>query len=359
MISTKMTELMMQDDFEAELAEIERIMEEQPPVPPIPGYLPSQQVAEEAEDEDFQQGQAPKEAIDYRRYYYGINEEFKKSEDCIFSFVEVKPDHPELQTVLEKNQVMLAFLKEQCKEPLCSYMLCHNQDNSVWTELRKTRCTASMFGRVAKRRKLDPPETMLKFMQKNLNPVRYKGGIESCTFGKLWENKAAIAYEKLRPNIQLKPTGFWTCPQYPWLGGSPDGLIYDKDTEEDGLLEIKCLDRERGKSFEQIASKKGFYMLRQRDGTYALDKNDEYYYQIQGCLNILGRKFCDLAILTEVDMYIHRVYQDKGFFEALVPKLKEYYFRYQLPYISDKPLLDGRKWTYKFLSKEVYDLYYK
>jgi hypothetical protein len=359
MIGSKMSELMMDGDFEAELAEIERIMEEQPPVPPIPGYLPSQ-LLDEGDREEFEQTNiAAKDAIDYRRYYYGIPEEFKKSEDCIFAFVEIKADNPQLEAILEKNQVMLAFLKEQCKEVHSSYMLCHNQDTQIWTELRKLRCTASMFGRVAKRRKLDPPDTMLKFMQKNLNPVRYKGGIESCIFGKLSENKAAIAYEKLRPNIQLKPTGFWTCPQYPWLGGSPDGLIYDRETEEDGLLEIKCLDREKGKSFEQIASKKGFYMLRQRDGTYSLDKNDEYYHQIQGCLNILGRKFCDLAILTEVDMYIHRVYQDKSFFEGLLPKLKEYYFRYQLPYIADKPVLEGRTWTYKFLSKEVYDLYYK
>ena len=56
-------------------------------------------------------------------------------------------------------------------------------------------------------------------------------------YGVNFEPVARNCYEAESGNL-VTETGFWTHPDLPWLGASPDGLV-----GRDGLLECKCLVR--------------------------------------------------------------------------------------------------------------------
>ena len=351
-------------DLEKELEEFEAAFKAQQ------AENPPSKIANEIENGQEGQGQAgqpteeagaeEKKYCDYRVYYDGIDTEFSKSEDCQFKFLELKLNDPTFQTVLDDCKKFLEYLKSQCKGELGPVMLCTAQQNAEWYARRSERVTSSLFGRVAKRKKFDPVDTMLKFVQNHMNPYRYLGGIEQLEYGKLLESDAVKKYQKERPHIIVKETGLWTNGAFPYLGGSPDGLVFDKETNQDGLLEIKCPVRGKSASFEEMASQKGFYMLKDKEtGKYNLDKKSEYYFQIQGCLNILDKPFCDFAVSTGKDLYVERIKKDEQFFKEFSKKVKEFFFRFFLPYNSKKPVLTEKlEWIYVFLSKEVYDAHF-
>lgn len=309
-----------------------------------------------AEPQNEPEAPAPPQA-DYRVYYFDIDFEFRKSKDCEFSFEEVTLSSPCLPELLASSATFLATLSEQCQSPGPS-LLCSRQQTSDWISLRKTRLTSSLFGRVAKRRKLDPPASMLKFVQNHLNPYRYQGVIGSLDHGRAFEAEALQKYTSARPDVQVKTTGVWSNSRFPWLGGSPDGLVFDRAAEREGVLEIKCPSRSKGQGWAEVAQQKGFYMEKGKDGQYRLDRKHEYYYQVQGCMNLLGLGFCDFAVYTGKEVYVERIEKDEAFFAEAVRKLREFYFRYFLPYNAQKPVLEEGKWRYKFLAKEVYDAHY-
>ena len=40
--------------------------------------------------------------------------------------------------------------------------------------------------------------------------------------------------------LKCVETGMWISGQYPGVGASPDGLLFDPHTSSHGILEIKC-----------------------------------------------------------------------------------------------------------------------
>lgn len=307
--------------------------------------------------EEMREKEEYKASVDFRVYYKDIDFEFKKSDDCLFKFVEIKLDSPVLGEWVEKCNRFLQELSGQCVKEGPN-MLTTKQQDSQWMKMRLQRVTSSLFGRVCKRKKFDPAESMLKFVQNHLNPYRYQGGIDSLEHGKALESTGVNKYRELKPNCQVKESGMWSNSKFSWLGGSPDGLVYDRDLGKEGLLEVKCPTRGKGVSCQQVFSQKNFYMVKEKDGSFTLDKKTEYYHQIQGCLNILCLDFCDFAVFTDQDMYIQRIERDEKFFDEMIKKLKEFYFRFYLPYNAEQPELEGKTWTYTFLSKEVFQRYY-
>lgn len=85
------------------------------------------------------------------------------------------------------------------------------------------------------------------------------------------------------------------------IGASPDGLV-----NEDAIIEVKCPFRLRNATAEEVIMDPK-YCFR---GTSELDKNHEYYHQIQGQLFLTNRSLCYLVIWTTVDVIICLVQAD-------------------------------------------------
>ncbi len=107
----------------------------------------------------------------------------------------------------------------------------------------------------------------------------------SIKWGKENEAVALKKYKTLLTNsLQVKLSGFVVNPQWPWLGGSPDGLLCDNNKAV-GAVEIKCPYSKRNMSLSDACEDKKFYLQLREDKIHLKEKY-LYYYQCQGIMNI-------------------------------------------------------------------------
>lgn len=80
------------------------------------------------------------------------------------------------------------------------------------------------------------------------------------------------------------------------------------------------------------------------NGNIRLKQNHNYYYQIQGQLNIAKRSFCDFIIYSDNDFHVERIYRDEVFWKnVMVDKLTTFYKNCYLPEIIDGRIPRGMK----------------
>ncbi|XP_053374237.1 uncharacterized protein LOC128546867 [Mercenaria mercenaria] len=169
--------------------------------------------------------------------------------------------------------------------------LTRGQNSSKWMDARKERITSSVFGQVIKRKDSTEPDNLLKSMLYTYfqNP--------NTKYGKTHEKPARKMYSKFmnsngHKGLLVKECGFIVSKDSPFLGTSPDGLVYCTHCESQlGLVEIKCpaAMKWRMKSPNECASDKDFF-CEISDGKVSLKKNHNYYFQVQGQMGITGRK---------------------------------------------------------------------
>ena len=109
------------------------------------------------------------------------------------------------------------------------------------------------------------------------------------------EFTAAQEYSKIR-NVNYTPCGLIVHPDAPWLGTSPDGLVFDPLAQPPfGLVEIKC---------PNVTSYVDCKYLNMKEGTLLLKESHIYYWQIQGQLMLTGMTWCDFVICAQEDMLV-------------------------------------------------------
>jgi putative phage-type endonuclease len=106
------------------------------------------------------------------------------------------------------------------------------QRSPEWFEQRNNAITASDIPTVLGENKYKSSWSLL--MDKcNANPKPFVGN-EATRWGTHYEDTAIEKYSELR-NKEVLSFGLLIHPEYPWLGGSPDGI-----TKDGILLEVKC-----------------------------------------------------------------------------------------------------------------------
>jgi hypothetical protein len=69
--------------------------------------------------------------------------------------------------------------------------------------------------------------------------------------------------------------------------------------------------------------------------TMNLNKNHNYYYQIQGQLNISGRSTCMFVVYTFEDMFVEHISVDQDMWRhSMVPKLKAFYECHYMEHVA-------------------------
>ena len=128
--------------------------------------------------------------------------------------------------------------------------------------------------------------------------------------GHILEAEARRKYEA-RTGAYVTESGI--CIVGEGFGASTDGLVND-----DGIIEVKC----------PIDSSKIVAMFLTGDVS-------EYICQIQGCLWITGRKWCDFIMhapdleAVGTDLYVKRILRDDDFIDDMVVKLASFIGRVQ------------------------------
>ncbi|CAN7943520.1 unnamed protein product [Ixodes hexagonus] len=194
-------------------------------------------------------------------------------------------------------------------------------DKTLWYEERAKRVTASRFGDVVKRQ---APIT-----EKFRASIFSSGQTTSSKYMKMGKDNEphALARYKQARGVTIYPVGLCVNPGISVLGASPDGLVWDPDVEQWGLVEVKTLAKamEEGLTVKEAISKDMVPYL--KDGV--LKSNHKNNLQIQGQLAITGLKWCDLVVDSGCqDPMVQRVPFDELLWKDMLPKLLSFHAAY-------------------------------
>ena len=200
-------------------------------------------------------------------------------------------------------------------------------NNPVWFNMRKNRLTSSNFGAVCKRKSNMHDKFLKETLLKDLfNVPAIKYGLEN-------ETKAAKIYEKnmksLRNTIILMQCGTIINPLMQWLSTSPDKKVLDS-VFGPGIVEIKCPYTFRNLKPEEACRDPKFFCSLV-DGKPTLKKDQNYYFQIQGQLDICGLPWCDFVVFFQKGLIIERILFDQEFWIQMASKIKVFYHEHILP----------------------------
>lgn len=137
--------------------------------------------------------------------------------------------------------------------------------------------------------------------------------------------------QSLRHDIQTFYCGILVDPQSPWLGASPDRLVFDPtETSPHGVLEVKC----PYSAFHSVSPDvDGLCMGKDSAGVYRLKREHAYYFQVLGQMALSGCEWADFVVYTKNYMIAERIRFDITEWEACKKELDKFYFRTYLPYL--------------------------
>lgn len=179
-----------------------------------------------------------------------------------------------------------------------------------WHDLRRPRVTASRFREICQVKECAEDSLANRILQGTRQTAAMKRGIK-LEADAIWE------YCQIK-QVNHYPCGFVIHPDAPWLGASPDGLIFDpSESCEFGLVEIKC---------PNVKSYVDCPYLQMKSGQLALKKSHAYYWQVQGQMLITGMNWCDFVVSAEDDVFIERIYRDTDVLNEIRHKVDRFYF---------------------------------
>ena len=135
------------------------------------------------------------------------------------------------------------------------------------------------------------------------------------------------------------------------MGASPDGLVTDPSERQHMVwLKSNALLVQR-KSYYWISALKNStsrsFFLQYSHGKYQLKKGHNYYYQIQGQLQITCRQWCLVVVWTPVatvdDLIVQRIYSDKDVWNNIIYlRLYRFYMGSLLPELANPCHVSGQ-----------------
>ncbi len=222
-----------------------------------------------------------------------------------------------LQTVAVSTTESVAICKETLRQ----------DESSIWFKERSKRITASLFGRVCNRRQSVYPKSIVDAII-NKKQGSYKNMPPSLKWGIENESKAIEKYKEIDGNLHPVNCGLVVSPKWPWLGCSPDGIIFEGESLK-GAIEIKCPYSKRDFTLIEAAESDKSFFLSVAGSTLALKKKHPYYFQCQGVLNILEIDWLDFVVYTTKDLYVERIHRNETEWTVkILPNLTSFFTDY-------------------------------
>lgn len=157
----------------------------------------------------------------------------------------------------------------------------------MWLELRRCILTASNFAKICKRR----PNSNSAPLVKSILYGYSLDHVASIKYGKENEGKA-IEQLAIQEDITIQKCGIFIDETNCFLGASPDGLY------EEGIIEIKCPISIRGIDPDAAMRQKKLKCFLFDGDNVIINVNHDWYYQVQGQLNIANKNVCLFAVYT-------------------------------------------------------------
>lgn len=150
-------------------------------------------------------------------------------------------------------------------------------------------------------------------------------------FGKQNEARALDALGKYF-HISIKKCGLFIHQNFCYLGASPDGLVSDN-----AIAEVKCIYGAKETTPEEAICRRKLTFWK-KDGS--INKNHQWYFQIQGQLEICDKNMCYFGTWTKVSIKCTTIERDRNFWkEKMEGKLVSFYNLSMLPEMIDSRFL--------------------
>nr|CAH7766325.1 unnamed protein product [Callosobruchus chinensis] len=196
------------------------------------------------------------------------------------------------------------------------------QCNPKWLLLQKNRLTASNFAAVlfaCRRQRF--PQSLFKRLLGTYNMEH----IKAIQWGNIHEKEGIQSLEESL-NVKVTDTGLW-LHECGYLGASPDGLIGDSD-----IVEVKCPYKYRDVSLlDSIKSSKDYIIVSDEEGNITINREHEYFLQIQGQLALTKRKNAHLVIWTPKEVIIVNIPAED--FDEQIKVLRSFYLDHYIHFL--------------------------
>ncbi|XP_069105993.1 uncharacterized protein [Argopecten irradians] len=193
-----------------------------------------------------------------------------------------------------------------------------------WHKERKWRLTSSRFGDICKatdRRNKD------QLCQSMFEPATLS--TPAIIHGQSFEKAAVKKFEEIK-GTRVYACGLRVDINNSFLAASPDGI-----TSQGDLVEVKCPYRGRHSVIDVNTDFP--FLVKDEHGNMHLKSNHNYYYQIQGQLNIYKKQKCFFVVYTFTDIFVEEIYADNSFWSgSMLPKLELFYQKYYRKFVAGK-----------------------
>ena len=122
--------------------------------------------------------------------------------------------------------------------------------------------------------------------------------------------------------------------KYPHIGATPDGYVTCKCCGF-GVLEIKCPASFRAEPLAAMISRRSF-CLKNQDGDFILQRNHQYFYQVQAQMFICQANYCDFVVWGIAEMALINVKPDKSFMEDVMTRVSTFHRLCVMPELVGK-----------------------
>lgn len=139
------------------------------------------------------------------------------------------------------------------------------------------------------------------------------------------------ALHSLGHDIETSSCGLLVHPASPWLGASPDRLVFDPtEAAPHGVVEVKC-----PYSLWDCTDldSKHFYMVKDDVGVYRLSRDHYYYSQLLGQMALSGSLWGDFVVYTKYFLIVERIVFCVSDWVVCKEALDKFYFQTLLPYL--------------------------
>jgi putative phage-type endonuclease len=181
-----------------------------------------------------------------------------------------------------------------------SYILSDAQQGStMWKDLRKGRLTASKFFVTTGKSIHDTPQSLAFRLKTGIDEQFDQKSIECMNHGTVYEPFARQWYEKTR-DVKVEEVGLAVPLWDERIGASLDGQVVGTN----GIIEIKCPQT----MYDHILYQES-QQIRNRIGVTIDNVWESHYAQMQGCMVICKKDWCDYIVYSVNDqkVYVQRV----------------------------------------------------
>ena len=236
--------------------------------------------------------------------------------------------HSEMQTRADEILKDLQVTDEEARN--CEIDTRDQAKCKQWFNFRSGRPTASRMKAIC-RTSLETPS---KSLMKDICYPNKKCSSKATDWGCEHESKARSEYlakmSVTHTNFQIKEVGFFIDTKHPYIGASPDGIA-SCDCCGEVIIEIKCPFCKRDSVKDNSVD-----CLVKIDEKLHLNKNHQYYYQVQCQLLVTGREYCDFIVWTKKDLFVERISVDNTVCKEISDKSQLFFRRVILPELIGK-----------------------